>query len=139
MRGNRFDGYFFAHDCYSKPISDILPDQLQHELYNNVTMQFCMHYAFETAAKARMMIENVSRYLRRGGVFIGTIPNSSLLLERLDEIPEGEELRYGNSCYAIEFNERRHKGIYGHEYRFYLEDAVEDVPEYIVDWDNFVR
>lgn len=49
-------------------------------MYDNVTMQFCMHYAFETAAKARMMIENVARYLRPGGVFIGTIPDSALLL-----------------------------------------------------------
>lgn len=102
-------------------------------------MQFCMHYAFETASKARMMIENVSRYLRRGGVFIGTIPNSALLLERLDEIPEGEELQFGNSCYAISFEEKHHQGVYGHRYRFFLEDAVEDVPEYIVDWDNFVN
>jgi len=39
-----------------------------------------MHYAFETASKARMMIENVSRYLRPGGTFIGTIPDSQLLL-----------------------------------------------------------
>jgi len=139
MRGQRFDGYFYAHDCYAKPISDVLPTHLQREMYDNVTMQFCMHYAFETAQKARMMIENVSRYLRRGGVFVGTIPNSALLLAKLDEVPEGEELRYGNSCYAISFKERRHKGIYGHEYNFYLEDAVEDVPEYIVDWDNFVR
>lgn len=108
-------------------------------MYDNVTMQFCMHYAFESASKARMMMENVSRYLRRGGVFIGTIPNSQLLLERLDEVPEGEALQYGNSCYSVAFNERRHKGLYGHEYRFYLQDAVEDVPEYIVDWDNFVN
>lgn len=47
-------------------------------------------------------------------------------------------MTFGNTCYSISFTERRHKGIYGHEYRFYLEDAVEDVPEYIVDWDNFV-
>lgn len=122
-----------------------------------------MHYAFENAAKARMMIENVSRYLRRGGIFIGTIPNAELLLrvffffqskilaretmlitvhphrERLNELPDrDEELRFGNSCYSIQFTERRHKGVYGHDYRFYLTDAVEDVPEYLVDWENFV-
>ena len=64
-----------------KPISDVLPEQLQiRDQYDNVTMQFCMHYAFESASKARMMIENVSRYLRKGGYFIGTIPNAELLL-----------------------------------------------------------
>ena len=92
-----FAGRFFAHDCYSvsrlrfrnvvgltsdqRPISDVLPSDLAgREFYDNVTMQFCMHYAFESASKARMMIENVSRYLRPGGVFIGTIPDSALLL-----------------------------------------------------------
>ncbi|KLT41949.1 guanine-N(7)-methyltransferase [Cutaneotrichosporon oleaginosum] len=138
MRGNRFEAFFAAHDCYSNPIHEALPPQYTvRELYDNVSMQFCMHYAFETPAKARMMMENVSRYLKRGGVFIGTIPNSALLLHRLEELPEGE-LTFGNTCYHITFSEREHKGLYGHEYRFYLEDAVEDVPEYIVDWDNFV-
>ncbi|WVF66975.1 hypothetical protein IAT40_001718 [Kwoniella sp. CBS 6097] len=134
-----FDGYFFAYDCFSKPISNILPEQLQvKDLYDNVTMQFCMHYAFESASKARMMIENVSRYLRRGGVFMGTIPNADLLLSRLDALPEDdEELRFGNSCYYVQFTERKHKGIYGHQYRFFLTDAVEDVPEYVVYWENF--
>jgi mRNA (guanine-N7-)-methyltransferase len=62
-------------------LKDILPGSLaQKDLYDNVTMQFCMHYAFETASKARMMMENVSRYLRPGGIFIGTIPDSQLLL-----------------------------------------------------------
>jgi len=43
-------------------------------------MQFCMHYAFETVQKARCMLDNVSRYLRSGGIFIGTIPNADLLM-----------------------------------------------------------
>ena len=109
LRPRPFDGFFFAYDCFSvssrsclllspsattsltpairieltrqNPIDRILPPQLAvQNLYDNVTMQFCMHYAFETAAKARMMVENVSRYLRPGGVFIGTIPDSDLLL-----------------------------------------------------------
>lgn len=92
-----FAAHFYAHDCFSvsrphmqdyrirltmqRSLSEVLPLELaERDLYDNVTMQFCMHYAFETASKARMMIENVSRYLRRGGVFIGTIPDSSLLL-----------------------------------------------------------
>lgn len=59
--------------------------------------------------------------------------------ERLNELPDDdEELRFGNSCYSIQFTERQHKGVYGHDYRFYLTDAVEDVPEYLVDWENFV-
>jgi mRNA (guanine-N7-)-methyltransferase len=59
----------------------VLPEPLQvRDLYDNVTMQFCMHYAFESPNKARMMMENVSRFLRSGGVFIGTIPDAGMLL-----------------------------------------------------------
>ena len=43
-------------------------------------MQFCMHYAFESEVKTRQMLENVTQFLRPGGVFIGTIPDSNNLL-----------------------------------------------------------
>jgi mRNA (guanine-N7-)-methyltransferase len=43
-------------------------------------MQFCMHYAFETEDKVRMMLTNVTKFLRPGGIFLGTTPNSKHLL-----------------------------------------------------------
>ena len=59
---------------------------------------------------------------------------------KLDEVSEDSpELRFGNSCYFVEFTERKHQGMYGHAYRFYLQDAVDDVPEYVVHWENFVK
>lgn len=48
--------------------------------FDVVSMQFCMHYAFETEAKVRTMLENVVRYLKPGGIFIGTIPDAQNLL-----------------------------------------------------------
>ena len=97
------------------------------------------------------MLENVTRYLRIGGQFIGTIPDSDLLLcvfslhpidstdvrRRLNDLPEGET-EFGNACFSVKFAERKHKGVYGHAYYFFLQDAVEDVPEYVIDWDNFL-
>ena len=63
------------------PLDVIVPKQLLMERpFDVVTMQFCMHYAFQSISKARMMLENVSRYLRRGGTFVGTIPDSRNLL-----------------------------------------------------------
>ena len=47
-------------------------------------------------------------------------------------------MAFGNECYRVTFFERNHKGFYGHQYNFWLSDAVGDVPEYIVNWDNFV-
>ncbi len=80
MKGHRFDASFAAIDCYSEPLSRGFPLEKLNVPFDVVSMQFCMHYAFETAEKARCMLDNVSRYLRQGGVFIGTIPNSELLL-----------------------------------------------------------
>jgi len=102
-------------------------------------MQFCMHYAFESISKVRMMLENVARYLRRGGRFVGTIPNASFLLERLQDLsPDVTDLSFGNSVYKITFETRNHS-LFGQRYSFFLLDAVEDVPEYVVHWDNFVQ
>lgn len=61
------------------PLHARLPPGLLHP-FDVVSMQFCMHYAFETEEKVRMMLLNATQYLRPGGVFIGTIPNARSLL-----------------------------------------------------------
>jgi len=77
---HRFPATFAALDCYSEPISRGIPPAKLVEPFDMVSMQFCMHYAFETVAKTRMMLDNVSKYLRSGGIFIGTVPNANQLL-----------------------------------------------------------
>lgn len=79
----RFSAQFFALDCYTDSLSTVIaPENLppQAPPFDVVSMQFCMHYAFESVQKARVMLENVTRWLRPGGVFVGTIPNDRLLL-----------------------------------------------------------
>ncbi|TCD62621.1 mRNA cap guanine-N7 methyltransferase [Steccherinum ochraceum] len=85
------------------------------------------------------MLQNVSNWLRPGGVFVGTVPNGAQLLDNLEALPSNaSELSFGNSVYKIRFDQRSHRGVYGHRYWFFLKDAVDDVPEYIVHWDHFV-
>lgn len=61
------------------------------------------------------------------------------LRERLDALPpSAADLSFGNAVYRIRFEDRQSRPLFGHRYYFFLKDAVEDVPEYIVDWDNFV-
>lgn len=43
-------------------------------------MQFCVHYAFENENKARRMLENVTCYLAKGGLWLGTMPDSRKLM-----------------------------------------------------------
>ncbi|KAI5479278.1 mRNA (guanine-N7-)-methyltransferase [Pseudohyphozyma bogoriensis] len=136
MRGQRFQADFFTLDCFGRSISECLRDVHVQRPFDIVSMQFCMHYAFDAEAKVRQMLENVVRYLRPGGVFIGTIPDSA----RLEEIPEEQEvLEFGNAVYRVQFDERDNTPRYGHRYTFFLQDAVEEVPEYIVYWENFIE
>jgi mRNA (guanine-N7-)-methyltransferase len=80
MRGAHFDATFETLDCYTEPLSSVFPPAKLAQPFDVVSMQFCMHYAFETMQKAHIMLRNVSRWLRPGGIFVGTIPNSDQLL-----------------------------------------------------------
>lgn len=139
-RSSRFDAKFAALDCYTEPLSKAFTPAMLSQPFDVVSMQFCMHYAFETLQKVRCMLDNVSKYLRKGGVFIGTIPNADFLLEQLDALPpDAEDLSFGNSVYKVAFEKRSERPIFGHKYWFFLKDAVDNVPEYVVYWDNFVQ
>lgn len=60
--------------------------------------------------------------------------------EHLNQIPpEVNDKSFGNSVYKITFDGPDERPIYGQRYWFYLRDAVENVPEYVVRWDNFVQ
>ncbi|KAG8913073.1 mRNA cap guanine-N7 methyltransferase [Tulasnella sp. 408] len=136
-RDGKFDGFFRPLDAFLNSLTEVVPPSKLEKPFDVVSMQFCMHYAFETEFKARTMLKNVSQWLRPGGIFIGTIPNDQLLMERLDELPpDATDLSWGNSVYSIRFDNRI-KTTYGQRYSFFLKDAVDDVPEYVVHWNNF--
>ena len=60
--------------------------------------------------------------------------------QELDALPpDTDDLTFGNNVYQIRFEQREPRPIFGHKYWFFLKDAVEDVPEYVVHWDNFVE
>ncbi|THH03787.1 hypothetical protein EW146_g10343 [Bondarzewia mesenterica] len=138
-RGPRFEATFAALDCFSESLARAIPPARLVQPFDVVSLQFCMHYAFESIVKARCMLENASRWLRKGGVFVGTIPNAEQLLHRLDAIPPGGPFSFGNNVYRIRFDDQAHRPIFGHKYYFFLRDAVDDVPEYIVRWDSFIQ
>ncbi|KAH7107374.1 guanine-N(7)-methyltransferase [Auriculariales sp. MPI-PUGE-AT-0066] len=143
MRANRgrFRAKFFHVDCFVERVEAIAPPECFSSLFDVVSMQFCMHYAFESEPQARMMLRNVTKHLKPGGVFLGTIPNDGQLLERLEALPPGtpdQELTWGNSVYGIQFFNKEFS-TYGQRYMFYLKDAVNNVPEFVVHWENFEK
>lgn len=59
------------------------------------------------------------------------------LYRRLDALPP-DELTFGNTKYHVSFEQRTRRKPFGDRYTFFLADAVDEVPEYVVDWTQFV-
>ncbi|KAB5566485.1 mRNA capping enzyme-domain-containing protein [Coniochaeta sp. 2T2.1] len=139
-----FDGRFQVRDCFGGTIGDV---DIIHQVgftnsnisgprgFDVVSMMFCMHYAFETEEKARQMLRNVAGSLKKGGRFIGTIPNSHVIGSK-------KTAEWGNDIYHVRFpGPTPEDGIFrppfGWKYSFFLHEAVEEVPEYVVPWEAF--
>ena len=232
-KGRIFHAEFFAKDCFGERLDEIAivkdvgfdpgvgPGNAMSQRWGGggfdmVTMMFCMHYAFESEEKARGMLRNVSGALKRGGRFIGTIPNSDVLSAKViehhkaagtavtntnavteeeddrptfasddeddwdpeksldspkpkdddsEEKPNGEDkgkgkkvekdngekedgeaeeegFEWGNSIYRVKFPSKTppdgtFRPPFGWKYFYFLEEAVEEVPEYVVPWEAF--
>ena len=83
LRGPKYTAYFAAADCYSRLLSEVLPENVLPPMaapFDVVSLQFCMHYAFESEEKVRTMLTNVTKWMKPGGRFIGTVPNDRWLL-----------------------------------------------------------
>ncbi|EAW06494.1 mRNA (guanine-N7)-methyltransferase [Aspergillus clavatus NRRL 1] len=135
--------------------------------FDVVASMFAIHYAFESEEKARQMLRNVAGCLKKGGRFLGVCPNSDIISARVvelnakrkareeqekkeksDEAPEDGEveedtkLEWGNSIYRVQFpGKTPEDGIFrppfGWKYSYFMEEAVEEVPEYVVPWEAF--
>ncbi|KAH7047178.1 guanine-N(7)-methyltransferase domain-containing protein [Linnemannia elongata] len=135
MRNAPFEARFHAMDCYSEPISNVVAPDV---VFDMVSMQFCLHYSFETETKARMMLHNVTSQLKPGGVFIGTIPDAYWIVKKLKSESD-DKLQIGNSIYSIRFERRDRFDKFGSKYWFHLEDAIDDCPEYLVHFPTFQK
>lgn len=181
-----FQGEFITQDCFGESIANLKiiqdvgfdgsggPSRFNGGGFDVVSMMFCMHYAFESEEKARMMLKNVAGALKKGGRLLGCIPNSDVLSSHVEkfnakmaaklkgspkadkedekedgedegEVEEGEAeptAEWGNDIYRIRFpGKTPEDGIFrppfGWKYNFFLHEAVEEVPEYVVPWEAF--
>jgi mRNA (guanine-N7-)-methyltransferase len=125
----------FDHlNCFSKEFQDYFSGK--SDLFDLVSCQFAFHYCFYSEENVRLVMKIISQILCKGGFFIGTIPNAQLLIKHLDYI---KELKFGNDVYSVEFIQRETRPEFGHEYRFYLMDAIDDCPEFLAYSQSFKR
>lgn len=134
--------------------------------FDVVASMFAIHYAFENEDKARQMLRNVAGLLRKGGRFLGVCPNSDVISARVAEYnakrkeqeeakkekpedPEDGEVEesdnkpaWGNSLYQVRFpgpvpEDGIFRPPFGWRYSYFMEEAVEGIPEYVVPWEAF--
>lgn len=93
-----FDAHFFAQDCFGQSIGNLpiiqqvgfdphagpsangnIMGRMARGGFDVVSMMFCLHYSFESEDKARGMLKNVAGALKKGGRFLGVMPNSDVL------------------------------------------------------------
>ena len=101
-RGRRpiFDSRFIVKDCFGQWIGDLgivrevgidyHAGQPGSQLprgrgFDVVSMMFSMHYAFENEERVRTMLRNVAGSLKKGGRFIGVVPNSDTISAKVRE------------------------------------------------------
>ncbi|GAB2258786.1 hypothetical protein Droror1_Dr00014946 [Drosera rotundifolia] len=131
-----FPARLICGDCFEAYLDKVLVDDAPFDV---CSCQFAMHYSWSTEARAWRALENVSKLLRPGGIFIGTMPDANVIIKKLRE---AEGLAFGNSVYWVrfddEFAEKKFNlsSPFGIKYKFHLEDAV-DCPEWIVPFHIF--
>jgi len=129
-----FGATLISADCTVVDITRGFPNPKM--LFDICSCQFALHYAFGTREHALTMLQNATRNLRRGGYFIGTIPNASVLLEKVKETngktwtgtDEISSVEFVEDCSSIQENSE-----FGVKYMFTLKDAVDRCPEFLID------
>lgn len=116
-----------------------------NEQFDAISIQFALHYLFQTEARILNFFRNIAGRLAPGGIFIGTIPDAAVLVRRLRDIDD-EETSYGNTHYTIEFTPKSKEAQYalgnhpyGVKYNFYLAESVDHVDEYLVPYELLER
>jgi len=125
-----FDAEFIHADCSRVRLKNRYRNP--NQLFELSSIQFSLHYAFESYEQAVQMLQNACECLKPGGYFIGTIPDANQLVLKLRQ---SSNLEFGNAVYKVKFDESTSKedlGLFGAKYFFTLEEQVVNCAEYLI-------
>jgi mRNA (guanine-N7-)-methyltransferase len=129
-----FSAAYLVADCCHVDLDNTFDKQLQFDVVN---CQFALHYSFESEERARTLLKNASSRLKPGGYFIGTITDAKVLQARHAKVKDGTE-SFGNAQYSVTFDhDTTQASPYGRKYTFWLEGAIDSLPEYLVPLETF--
>lgn len=112
--------------------------------FDVVSIQFALHYFFETKDSLRNVLSNISNNLNNGGFFIGTCFDGQQVNNFLKDINKGESKSgYKNDklIWSIKknYDEYNPKKPYGNEIEVYIESINKAHKEYLVDYNVLVK
>ncbi|TKX24759.1 mRNA cap guanine-N7 methyltransferase-like protein [Elsinoe australis] len=105
-RGPRglYEAHFFVQDCFGESVgrlpivrevgfdpnagpdaNGVVTGRFMRGGFDVISMMFCLHYSFESEEKARGMLKNVAGALKKGGRFLGVMPNSDVLSTHVEK------------------------------------------------------
>ena len=67
---------------------DTLEKRNLDTMYDIISCQFCLHYFASSEECLHEFLSNISKVLKPGGVFIGTVPNGDMILNMLNNTNE---------------------------------------------------
>lgn len=111
-------------------------------MFDAVSCQFAIHYAFGSEESLRQLLYNVSERLRPGGFFFGTTADSNVLVRKLRAT---DGMMFGNQVCEVLFDEKfaskrfPRDNPWGHRYLFTLADNVVECPEFLVHFPTFEK
>lgn len=111
--------------------------------FDVVSCQFAIHYFFKDEQTLRGFMKNVTTYLSKGGVFVGTCMDGRLVDELLSSSPNGiaEGRKSGVAMWALR---RRYQtplsneAPFGQKIDVYLEMTQQVIPEYLVNFEYLI-
>lgn len=104
----QMDAHFYVKDTFGESLADVPilrqvgfnpnvgpgPGVIQGGMlrggFDVVSMMFALHYSFKSEALARGMLKNVSGALKKGGRFIGVMPDSDVISATLKRMLQRE-------------------------------------------------
>lgn len=143
-----FEACFATGDCFGTSVPEILEPSFPGIIekifpVDCVSIQFALHYAFESEEKVDSLLINVTKSLRSGGTFVGTIPSSDFIRKKIvnKEFFPGSDVKFGNELYSVTFEKPPpadgvFRPPFGNKYMYSLKDAIDDVPEYMVPFET---
>eukprot|EP00668_Euglena_longa_P045704 GGOE01061383.1.p1 GENE.GGOE01061383.1~~GGOE01061383.1.p1 ORF type:complete len:283 (+),score=70.34 GGOE01061383.1:47-850(+) len=137
---NQLKCSFVEADCFSMELEGKLVEVNSPMDFNVVTCFFSIHLACSQEEKVRGFLHNVVAHLPVGGLFMGTVIDSNLVVKRLRA---SRDMGFGNAAYHITFSDRQDKAFpksqpaVGHQFQLRIHDSSWD--EFLVVWPYFLR